>query len=341
MFLDPKPISGTCKETAGLPAGAADTPTVRRHFHFLLLPGANMLDFAGAMEPLRVANGLFREPVYSWTLVSETGGPVRCSNGVSFPVDGKLGDTSPSDCVVICSGSTGFLDAGPKTLQWLRRHMRFGGRAAALATGAFTLARAGLVKSDGLTLHWSMVPVFEELFPELDCLNTRTMLDDAISYSAGGSCSLDVTLSIIEEDLGYSCAQGVADVCIYDYGSNDGRNQRQSISKRVGTRHPSFVNILKKMEELIQEPASLDELIADEPISKRQVERLFSKYLNTTPMRYFRDMRLDRARKLLQGTDMPIIEIAAATGFASVNNFSKHYRLRFGRRPHSDREAAA
>jgi transcriptional regulator GlxA family with amidase domain len=308
----------------------------KRHFIFLLLPGANMLDFSAAIEPLRVCNTLNEEPVYSWSVISENGAPVVCSNDITFPVDGKLANTQPADQVLVCSGDAGYLDATEQTLQWLRKHARFGGAVAGVGTGAFTLARAGLAH-DMLTLHWPQIPVFEEMFPDLECITDRTMAGKAISFSAGGSSSLDLILEKIQEDFEDETAERVAELCLHEFDGNKTRTQRYPISKRVGSRHPAILNIVRKMEQSIQSPISLDDLIDGENISKRQVERLFSKYLGTTPSRYYRNLRLERARSLLKGTDMSVLEVAIATGFSSVTNFSKLYRVHFGTRPSTDR----
>ncbi|MBO9446657.1 GlxA family transcriptional regulator [Ruegeria sp. R14_0] len=300
-----------------------------------------MLDFSAAIEPLRTTNTVTGITAYTWSVITETGEPVTCSNGIDIPAQTGLCATRHSDYVVICSGNTGYLDARPETLQWLRRHSRFGGRLAAIGTGAFTLARAGLTNEAQMTLHWSLAPVFEEMFPRLDCLSARVLPDANVASSAGGTASLDLTLSVIEADFDNATAQKAADHCVHDFDCHRTRSQRQTLSKMIGTRNPAFLNILKKMEHSLQDPLPVDELLEDEKISRRQIERLFNKHLNTSPSRYYRNLRLDRARVLLQGTDLSIIDVAVATGFSSIDNFSKAYRKRFGERPTADRFVAA
>lgn len=337
MYLDPKSAAGfRCDEAPC----AAETAGIR-HFQFLLLPGANMLDFTAAIEPFRVLNSLTAAPAYSWSVVSETGEPVACSNGISFPVGGRLAAARQPDCLVVCSGGTGYMEASAQTLQWLRRHVRFGGAVAAIGTGAFTLARAGLAADADLTLHWSLFPVFEETFQDINCRNARTLSGDTFSCSAGGSASLDFALSAIQEDFGFETARRVAEFCLHDFGTDHSRAQRHPVSKRVGSRHPAIVSLVNKMEQTIHSPVPLSDLVREESISMRQIERLFKRHLETTPLQYYRNLRLDRARALLLGTDMSILETAVATGFASVTNFSKHYCRRFGERPTADRKAVA
>lgn len=335
MYLAPNTKAAFCGDDIAVAA----KPSLKRHFHFLLLPGANMLDFSAAIEPLRVINALNGAPAYGWSILSEDGRPVACSNGIEIPADGALAIPRVEDVIVVCSGDSGYLDAGAKALQWLRRHARFGGSVASLATGAFTLARAGLAKTAELTLHWSQIPVFEETFPDLQCMGYRTMPGDTVSYSAGGSACLDLTLTFIQDDFNHASAQRVAEVCLHDFDSDASRTQRISITKRIGGRHPAITNIVRRMEDSIQDPVLLEDLIGNEDISRRQVERLFKRYLGTTPSQYFRNLRLDRARSLLMGTDMSIMEVAVATGFSGYASFSKLYRKRFGERPSSDRIA--
>lgn len=337
MYLDPNSAARFRSDEA---LCAAEKDGIR-HFQFLLLPGANMLDFTAAIEPFRVFNSVTTAPAYSWSVVSETGEAVACSNGISFPVDGRLAAARQTDCLVVCSGSTGYMEASAQTLQWLRRHVRFGGAVAAIGTGAFTLARAGLAANADLTLHWSLFPVFEEKFQGINCRDARTLPGDTLSCSAGGSASLDFALSTIQEDFGFETARRVAEICLHDFGNDYSRAQRHPVSKRVGSRHPAIVSIVNKMEQTIHNPVPLSDLVRDEPISMRQIERLFKQHLETTPLQYYRNLRLERARALLLGTDMSVLETAVATGFTSVANFSKHYCRRFGERPTADRKAVA
>ncbi len=93
------------------------------------------------------------------------------------------------------------------------------------------------------------------------------------------------------------------------------------------------------MEANIEEPISLDELSNYVGISRRQLERLFQKYLHCVPTRYYMRLRLMHARQLLLQTSMPIVDIAFASGFVSTPHFSKCYREFFGIPPRDERRA--
>ena len=91
------------------------------------------------------------------------------------------------------------------------------------------------------------------------------------------------------------------------------------------------------MEEGLEEPYSQTELARKANLSTRQLERLFRKYLQTTPTRYYLNLRLARARFLLRQTSMSILSIALACGFVSASHFSKCYREIYGRTPRAER----
>lgn len=125
-----------------------------RDFYFLLLPRTTMLAFSSAIEPLRIANQLTGKCLYRWHVISESGEPVRCSNGISISVDGPLKQISTSDVLLVCSGLEGFSAANTKSLDALRYHKRRGGIVGGICTGAYSLARAGVLENKSFTLHW-------------------------------------------------------------------------------------------------------------------------------------------------------------------------------------------
>ena len=97
--------------------------------------------------------------------------------------------------------------------------------------------------------------------------------------------------------------------------------------------HPRLEKVSRLMEEIIEEPLSIPEIASTVAVSIRQRERLFKRQLNTSPKRYYTELRLANARMLLIQTDMSVTEIAMATGFSSVNLFSKWYRCAYGTKP--------
>lgn len=106
---------------------------------------------------------------------------------------------------------------------------------------------------------------------------------------------------------------------------------------RIGVSHPKLLHYVELLESDGEMQYSQRELAEQVGLSSRQLERLFRKYLGTTPSRYYMDHRLRRARSLLRSTSLSIIDVAIACGFTSHSHFSKSYRERFGTTPRAER----
>ena len=318
------------------------SPGKSRDVYFLVLPKMTMLAFSSALEPLRIANQLTGQCLYRWFLFSEDGKPVRCSNGVSIGVDGPIRDIERDDIAFVCSGIEGNLAASSKAVAWVRRQARHGRIVGGLCTGAFSLARAGLLDGRRFTLHWENQPAFREMFPGLPFVDELYCKDGDILTCGGGNAAIDLIVSLIEDHHGQHLAAMVADMCLHGAQRPGSKNQRVSISALIGLRHPILVDVLEAMQSQLVDGFDIEEFCTTHGISRRQVERLFRKHLGTTPLRQFRDLRLDYAHSLMAETDLSVSEIAAASGFEWQGTFSRAYRTRFGAMPdHRHRQTSS
>jgi len=159
--------------------------------------------------------------------------------------------------------------------------------------------------------------------------------------TAGGTSSIDLFLQIIADEFGEALANSVADQQIYSAIRTDQDTQRLSIPTRIGVRHPKLSRVIQEMEQNIEDPISPSILAKDVGMSTRQLERLFRRYLNRSPKRYYMELRLQKARNLLMQTDMSVINVALACGFASPSHFSKCYRSHYDTTPYRERGAHA
>jgi len=322
-----------------------DAPTASttktREFVFLLCEMFSMMPFAAALEPLRLANRMARRPLYSWRLVSETGQPTTASNGVVVQVDGGLEDIPREASIVVCTGFGLERASSKPVLTWLRKQARRGVGIGAVCTGSHVLARAGLLDGKRCTIHWENHASFAEEFPEVKLSNLLYCTDDGIFTCAGGTSAADMMLHIITDQHGPDLGSLVADTLVHTPLRTDSDEQRLSVPARIGVRHPKLVSIIQKMERSTEEPISPSELAKSVNMSTRQLERLFRRYLNRSPKRYYMELRLEKARNLLLQTDMSVINVALACGFTSPSHFSKCYRAHFNRTPYRERGAPA
>ena len=311
----------------------------QRRFVFLLLDRFTMLSFACAIEPLRVANRVLGREAYAWALAGEGGREAVCSNGVAFRLDMGLDEIGRDDTVLVCGGID-VQDATTKPiLNWLRREARRGAAIGGLCTGAYTVAKAGLLDGKKATIHWENQDSFLEEFEDVKLTKSVFVLDGNRMSTAGGTASIDLMLKIIADDHGEEVANTTADQLIYSAIRTDQDTQRLSIPTRIGVRHPKLSKGIQMMEANIETPISPAVLAEDVGMSTRQLERLFRRYLNRSPKRYYMELRLQKARNLLMQTEMSVINVALACGFASPSHFSKCYRAHYQTTPYRERGA--
>ncbi len=317
---------------------ASETP---EQFVFLLLNDFSMMAFASAIEPLRVANRISGKTLYKWALASENGTTATCSNGTVVNVDLGLDPILRDQKIVVCSGLDVRAGSSKPVLAWLRRESRKGMPVGAICTGTYTLAMAGLLEHKSCTIHWENRDSLNEDFPNIDLRHTIFTIDGNRFTAAGGTAPTDMMLKMIANAHGSEVAGTVADQLIYTAIRTENDEQRLSILTRIGVRHPKLATVIKLMEENIEEPVSPSVLASDVSMSTRQLERLFRRYMNRSPKRYYMELRLKKARNLLLQTDMSVINVALACGFASPSHFSKCYRASFQTTPYRERGANA
>lgn len=318
---------------------ASEKSPTYQHFTFLLLPRFSMIAFASAIEPLRLANRHSGREIYSWAIQSVDGGPVRCSNGTWINTDGPLSDLPRDSMAIVVSGIDVHLTATKPVLTWLRKQARQGVALGALCTGTYVLARAGLLDDRVCTIHWENFDAFQEEFPEIDVSKRLFEVDGNRYTCAGGAAASDMMLALIAQDGGTELATVIADQIIHAPIRTQREEQRLSVPARIGVRHPKLVSIIQMMENNLEEPISPSKLAEQAGMSTRQLERLFRRYLDRSPKRYYMELRLQKARYLLLQTDMSVINVALACGFASPSHFSKCYRGFFDRTPYRERSA--
>ena len=316
-------------------------PAKPRRFVFVLLDNFTLLCFASAIESLRIANRMAGHTLYDWVLAGEGGEVARCSGGTEFRLQMDLDELSREDTVMVCGGIDVQSATTRRMLNWLRREARRGVTMAGLCTAGYTLAKAGLLDGKKATIHWENQDSFAEEFEEVKLTKSVFVVDGNRITTAGGTASIDLMLKLIADDHGEELANAVADQLIYSAIRTDQDTQRLSIPTRIGVRHPKLSRVIQMMEQAIEDPISPATLAKEVGMSTRQLERLFRRYLSRSPKRYYMELRLSKARNLLMQTDMSVINVALACGFASPSHFSKCYRSHYDTTPYRERGSHA
>jgi len=275
--------------------------------------------------------------LYDWEIISENGTSIICSAGIEFSVDHDLNELNRDDTIMLCGGENIRAATTKRLLSWLRRESRRGLAIAGLCTGAFPLAKAGLLEGKRATIHWENQDSFTEEFENVELTKSVFIIEGNRMTTAGGTSSIDLMLKLIANDHGEDLANAVADQQIYSSIRTTQDVQRLSVPTRLGVRHPKLGQVIQMMERNIEEPISPSILAKHVAMSTRQLERLFRRYLSRSPKRYYMELRLQKARNLLMQTDMSVINVALACGFASPSHFSKCYRAHYATTPYRER----
>ena len=312
-----------------------------RRFVFVLIENFTLLSFSSALDALRIANRMSGKKLYDWIFIGENEEFVSCSAGTQFKLDNCLIELHRDDTILLCGGTSIQESTTRKLIGWLRREARRGLIIGGLCTAAYPMAKAGLLDEKKATIHWENQDSFAEEFLEVELTKTVFVCDGNRYTTAGGTSSIDLLLKIIADEHGEELANAVADQMIYSSIRTDQDTQRLSVPTRIGVRHPKLSKVIQMMEINIEEPISPSILAKDVGMSTRQLERLFRRYLDRSPKRYYMELRLQKARNLLMQTDMSVINVALACGFASPSHFSKCYRAHYDTTPYRERGSHA
>jgi len=178
-----------------------------QHVGFVVFPNFRAMGLA-VISTFEFANLAKGEQVYKVVLLSGTGGPVRASLGFSVDTE-AFGDTT-FDTVII--GAAAHVEKPtPGLLAFIQRSMRTARRIAALCTGAFTLAEAGMLDGRRATTHWRFARELQARYPKLKVEEDRIFIEDnGVWTSAGMTASIDLVLALVEKDVGMEVSRAVA-----------------------------------------------------------------------------------------------------------------------------------
>ncbi len=307
------------------------------HFGFLVLPGFSLIALAAAVDALRLANRFSRSEIYTWKTIAENDEHLLASNGLTFKPDLSINTEDTFDYLFVCGGASVRNTWTTSIGKWLTKKDQQGAVLGGLCTGTYILAKAGLLDGYRCTIHWENIASTREEFPDLNITDDVYEIDRNRYTSAGGTSPIDLLHHIISTHHGRELASEVSEGFLVDHIRNMSDPQRTPLRQRLGTSQPKLSEAVMLMEANLEDKLTLKELSNLINLSQRQIERLFSRYLNSTPSKYYQNLCLRNARRLLLQTETPIIEISILCGFTSSSHFSKCYKDKFGEPPRNER----
>lgn len=311
-----------------------------RTLGFLLFPGFPMACLTSAIEPLRAANEISGRKIFAWRLIGEELTPVRSSAEVRFDVDMALSDVIGVDDLFLLSPPTGQFDNPRRSFAALRRLDRAGVALGGFSGGIFPLARSGVIAARRCSVHWCYEAAFNAEFPQIEASRTAIIRDGRLTTASGAGAVFDLMLRLIEEILGRDTMTEVACWFQHPFVRDEDASQKVPVQKAGGTDDllPDPIrNAIRIFSEHIEDPIQIADVAVAVAMSERHLERCFKKATGQSPLKYYRLLRLKKARqRVLYSTDT-ITEIARSVGYAGSGPMARHYTQAFGVHPTDER----
>lgn len=307
-----------------------------------MLPGFSLLAQACAIEPLVIANTLTGQRLYRAMTFGLDGRPVKSVTELSLSPEGVAGsDAQCLDMLFVCAPTPSWpvepAEESDTLLRWLRRLASRGVVLGGVAGGTHWLARAGVLDGYRASIPYASADAFMRAFPAIHVSHQLFEIDRDRLTCGGGTAAMDMVMTLIGQQQHTSLAQRISEYFVCERIRMGDEPQQIPLRSRLGHAPQSLIDAVSLMEANIEEPLTTHELSAHLGISRRQLERLFKKHLQAVPSRYYLNLRLQRARRLLRESDRPVGDIALAHGFSSGAHFSTAYRHHFGISPRDER----
>ena len=311
----------------------ANPPAISRHVVIVVLPGSSMMTCAAIIDPLRAANRLSSMPLFTWEILGINRKPIALTCGIELPSDGVLTRQSTSDLLIVIAGFEHERYVSTKQLVTLRRLAQNCKAVFGVEAGTWLLARAGIVSKQKVTTHWEDLELLAEQFPELEVSSQRYVIDKHVWTCAGAAPAFEMMLQYLRSQHNQSLALDVANVFISAETSSASDEQASLSLGRLQQVEPRLVQAIRLMETNLEDTLATKTIAARVGISLRTLEQLSLKYLGFTPGKYYLRLRLQRARRLVLDSNLPILEIGIRSGFNSLSAFSRAFKARYKNSP--------
>ncbi|HEV7847290.1 MAG TPA: GlxA family transcriptional regulator [Thermoleophilaceae bacterium] len=305
-----------------------------RRVVIVAFPGVQTLDVTGPAEVLRAATKL-SPPGYDVTVAAQTREPLATST-LSFVPDEALEDcTGPLDTLIVAGGTgTRAAESDERLIDWIRAAAGRSRRVASVCTGAFLLARAGLLDGRRATTHWASCAELARRYPSIAVEPDPIFVRDGhVATSAGVTAGMDLALSLVEEDLGREVALDAARWLVLFLKRPGGQAQFSAqLSAQLADRAP-LRDLQAWIPDHLDADLSVPALARRASMSDRNFARAFRRETGMTPGAYVEAARVERARIALETGELPVEAVAGQVGFGTVETMRRAFRRRVGVSP--------
>ena len=296
---------------------------------FIVLPGFQMMS-VGVLAVFEFANKEMGEAVYDVHLLSESGGSIRSSIGISVatePFDDTKFDT------LMVGGSAVAGSVTPGVISFLRQAVGRTRRLASTCVGAFVLAEAGLLDGRRATTHWHRARELQARFPKVKVEEDRIFIvDGPVWTSAGMTAGIDLALAMIEKDLGADLARAVARKLVVYHRRAGGQSQFSALLE-LEPKSDRIQSALAYAKRNLDAALTVEQLAEAAHLSPRQFSRAFRAETGQSPAKAVENLRVEAARLMMEQSRHPIDVIAQQTGFADRDRMRRAFLRAFGQPP--------
>ncbi|MFI8191209.1 GlxA family transcriptional regulator [Streptomyces sp. NPDC085946] len=298
----------------------------------VLFDGVQSLDVTGPVEVFAGAEK-HTPGTYRIRTASLDGAAVRTSSGLTLVPDLRLA-AAPRPHTLLVPGGQGTRRPDPLLVDWLRDHGPRAARLVSVCTGAALLAGAGLLDGRRATTHWAYCAELARDHPAVDVDPDPVYVRDGhVATSAGVTAGIDLSLALVEEDLGREAALTIARHLVV-FLRRPGNQAQFSAQLAAQTAHREP---LREVQRWITEhpggDLSVEALAARARLSPRHFARAFRAETGTTPGRYVDRVRLEHARRLLEDTADGVEEISRASGYGTPEAMRRAFVKALGTPP--------
>jgi len=303
---------------------------------FVLFPGYSVMSLS-AIAAFEVANMLVAKPAYDIRLLSEHGGLIRTSVGMT--VDTESFQNAELDTLIIGGGTV--IEPSTRGMsEFVRNGMTRFRRVAAICTGAFVLADAGVLDGRRATTHWAYARELRDRFPRIKVDDDRIFIvDGPVWTSAGMTAGIDLALAMIDNDLGTEAARAVAKKLVVYHRRAGGQSQHSALLE-LEPKSDRIQNALAYAKNNLRGALSVEDLARAANLSPRQFSRAFRKETGQSPAKAIENLRVEAARMMMEQGQHPMHVVARQTGFADRDRMRRAFMRALGHPPQTIRRNA-
>ena len=298
-----------------------------RTFEIYVGKGFSEYEVAAIARTLKAANDVLAQTLYSWRYISHTPGLLSGECGMILRAEPTFDNHDMSNAMIVVGGKSG---ASASWLARIRQMQRLGRPVILLSDAATAYIRKTKTQSGPVTTHWRDAVGLNEDARQTNLSNRLSEISGGIVTAAGMGATEELVIGLISEQLGANNASELGNRLLLSVVRKSHAEQPNDLSRNPALHDKRVRAAIVAMQDTLDAPLHIAELASDIGLSTRHLERVFKEVFDETPAKFYKRLRSNRARAMIEETQMPIVEIAIANGFATSSSLSEAIKREYG-----------